>query len=282
MDLRGSRRSSNVEDRRGRSPLRTGAGLSLGGIAFLVVLSFLGINPLPYLGMATREAPQVQQAPSEPYQESAAEAEMSDRVTRVLAETEDTWSRFFQGQYPAPGLVLYTEATPTGCGTGQAAMGPFYCPEDRKVYIDLTFFEELSQRFGAPGDFAQAYVLAHEVGHHIQNLQGLTTRVQEARQQVSPEQANNLSVRLELQADCYAGLWAHDAAQRIKLDQGDVEEGLAAATAIGDDRLQRQSRGTVVPESFTHGSSEQRSRWLNVGLQSGDPKACDTFSARQL
>jgi predicted metalloprotease len=281
MDLRGRRRSTNIEDRRGMRVGRTGVGVSLGGVVFLVVLSMLGINPLPYLGMATKE-PQVQTQPSDqPYQESAEEAKLREITAVVLAETEDTWGKAFGGQYQAPTLVLYTEGAESGCGFGQSAMGPFYCPKDQRVYLDLSFFNELGSRFGAPGDFAQAYVIAHEVGHHIQNLTGTAEKVH-GLQQSNPGDANALSVRMELQADCYAGVWARDASSRQLLEPGDLEEALKAASAIGDDRLQKQSQGRVVPDAFTHGSSEQRVRWLKVGMESGDANACDTFSARQL
>jgi uncharacterized protein len=283
MDLRGRPRSSNIEDRRGMRPVRTGIGLSLGGILFLVVLSLFGINPLPFIGVAT-QAPQVEmQEPAQPYQESAQEAQFSELAGVVLAETEATWGRLFGGNYQPTTMVMYNGMTPTACGTGQAAMGPFYCPEDRKVYLDLSFFEDLDQKFGAPGDFAQAYVIAHEVGHHVQNLLGKAQEVHAAQQRArDAAAANRLSVMLELQADCYAGVWAADAAPRLNLNPGDIEEGLRAATAIGDDRLQRQGQGVVVPDAFTHGSSEQRVRWLKRGMESGDPRACDTFSANPL
>ena len=178
-------------------------------------------------------------------------------------------------------MVMFTQATPTQCGTGQAAMGPFYCPLDRKVYLDLSFFQEMEQKFHAPGDFAQAYVIAHEVGHHVQNLIGTADKVRTCSER-NPRVANELSVRMELQADCYAGVWAHDAAPQLKIDQQDVEEGMRAATAIGDDTLQRQMQGRIVPDSFTHGTSEQRARWLMAGMQSGNPNSCDTFSADPL
>jgi predicted metalloprotease len=198
----------------------------------------------------------------------------------VLKDTEDTWVSIFRNsgqRYQEPTLVLFSGATDTACGLGESAMGPFYCPGDAKVYLDTSFFEELSQRFGAPGDFAQAYVIAHEIGHHVQNLLGLSERVQSARQRVGRAEGNALSVRLELQADCYAGVWGHYAAQHDLLDPGDAEEGLRAAASIGDDRLQRQGQGRVVPESFTHGSSEQRVSWLKRGLESGQIDSCDTF-----
>ncbi len=283
MDIRGQRRSSNIEDRRGMSPVRKGVGLSLGGILFLIVLSFFGINPLPFLGVATQQQPTEMQQSSQPYQESAAEAQLSELAGVTLAQTEETWGKLFGGRYPPPTMVMFSGQTPSACGTGQAAMGPFYCPLDQKVYLDLSFFQELEQRFGAPGDFAQAYVIAHEVGHHVQNVTGTAAKVQQAQQQASSKaEANQYSVMLELQADCYAGVWARDAAPRLNITQADVEEGMRAATAIGDDTLQRASQGRVVPDAFTHGTSEQRSRWLMTGMNSGDPNACDTFNSQQL
>jgi len=286
MDLRGRRQSSNIEDRRGMRPVRTGVGISLGGVLFLVVLSLLGINPLPFLGVATKQ-PEVQmQQTAEPYQESAQEAKLREMTAVVLADTEETWHAIlpqYNVQYVEPTLVLFTGAVQSGCGTAESAMGPFYCPLDQKVYIDMSFYDELSQRFGAPGDFAQAYVIAHEVGHHVQNLVGTAKQVHEAQQSVGKVQANELSVRMELQADCFAGVWANHAAQsRQLLEAGDVEEGLNAASAIGDDRLQRETQGRVVPDAFTHGSSEQRVRWFRKGLEAGTPDACDTFAAKAL
>jgi predicted metalloprotease len=283
MDVSGRNRSSNIEDRRGMSPVRKGVGLSLGGVLFLVVLSFLGINPLPFLGVATKQPEVEMQQSQQPYQESAAEAQLAEVAGVTLAETEVTWNRLFGGKYPAPTMVMFTQMTPSACGTGQAAMGPFYCPLDQKVYLDLSFFQELDQKFGAPGDFAQAYVIAHEVGHHVQNLIGTAEQVQKRQQGArSKAEANQYSVMLELQADCYAGVWARDAASRLNITQQDIDEGLRAATAIGDDTLQRATQGSVVPDAFTHGSSEQRAHWLKVGMESGDPNACDTFNARQL
>jgi uncharacterized protein len=286
MDTRGRRQSSNIEDRRGMRPVRTGVGLSLGGVLFLVVLSLLGINPLPFLGVAT-QAPQVEmQESAQPYQESPQESALREMTAVVLADTEDTWSALLPQygiQYAEPTLVLFSDAVQSGCGTAESAMGPFYCPLDQKVYIDMSFYNDLSQRFGAPGDFAQAYVIAHEVGHHVQNLVGTAEKVQAAQQRSSKADANALSVRMELQADCYAGVWAHHASRsRQLLEAGDVEEGLNAASAIGDDRLQRMSQGRVVPDAFTHGSSEQRVRWFRKGLEAGTLEACDTFSARDL
>jgi len=283
MDVSGRERSSNIEDRRGMSPVRKGIGLSLGGVLFLVVLSFLGINPLPFLGVATKQPEVEMQQSQQPYQESAAEAQLAEVAGVTLAETEVTWNRLFGGKYPAPTMVMFNQMTPSACGTGQAAMGPFYCPLDQKVYLDLSFFQELDQKFGAPGDFAQAYVIAHEVGHHVQNLIGTAEQVQKRQQGArSKAEANQYSVMLELQADCYAGVWARDAASRLNITQQDIDEGLRAATAIGDDTLQRAAQGRVVPDAFTHGSSEQRARWLKVGMDSGDPNACDTFNSRQL
>jgi hypothetical protein len=286
MDIRGRRKSSNIEDRRGMRPVRTGVGLSLGGVLFLVVLSLLGINPLPFLGVATK-APEVQmQESAQPYQETPQETAMREMTAVVLADTEETWSALlpqYGVQYVAPTLVLFDGMVASACGTAESAMGPFYCPLDQKVYIDMSFYNDLSQRFGAPGDFAQAYVIAHEVGHHVQNLAGTAEKVHAAQQRASKVEANELSVRMELQADCYAGVWAHHAARsRQLLEAGDVEEGLNAASAIGDDRLQRMSQGRVVPDAFTHGSSEQRVRWFRKGMETGSLEACDTFSARQL
>ena len=267
-------------------PMRTGVGLSIGGVLFLLVLSLLGVNPLPFLGMATKQ-PEVQmQQTDQPYQESAPETALREMTAVVLADTEDTWSALlpqYNVQYVEPTLVLFSGVVQSGCGTAQSAMGPFYCPLDQKVYIDMSFYDDLSQRFGAPGDFAQAYVIAHEVGHHVQNLVGTAQRVREAQERADQVEANELSVRMELQADCFAGVWANHAARsRQLLEAGDVEEGLNAASAIGDDRLQRQAQGHVVPDAFTHGSSEQRVRWFRKGLEAGTPEACDTFSAQAL
>jgi predicted metalloprotease len=284
MDLRGGRRSSNIEDRRGMRVGRTGVGLSVGGVLFLLVLSALGINPLPFLGMAVNEqSAQVDPGQaSAPYQETAEEAQLRDLASVVLGETEQTWDRLFGGRYVPTTMVLYQEATQSGCGLGQSAMGPFYCPADRKVYIDLSFFQQMRTQLGGGGDFAQAYVIAHEVGHHVQNLEGTASQVHEAQQRVGKAQANALSVRMELQADCYAGVWAHDAAPRLQVTEEDVKEALNAANAIGDDRLQKQAQGYVVPDSFTHGSSEQRQRWFAAGFKSGDPRVCNTFQTDRL
>jgi uncharacterized protein len=226
------------------------------------------------------------QESAQPYQESPQEAKLREMTAVVLADTEETWRALlpqYGVAYQEPTLVLFNGAVQSACGTAESAMGPFYCPLDQKVYIDMSFYDDLSQRFGAPGDFAQAYVIAHEVGHHVQNLVGTAEKVQAAQQRMPRAQANELSVRMELQADCYAGVWAHHAARsRQLLESGDVEEGLRAASAIGDDRIQRETQGRVVPDAFTHGSSEQRVRWFRRGLESGKPEDCDTFSAQAL
>lgn len=276
MRLGDERESSNVEDRRGVRFTR--GGLGIGGLVVLLIGAYFGVDLSPVV----QQSGPVQQE-QVPYQESADEAQARVLVSKVLADTEDTWGAIFAQAgrtYEQPKLVLFSEGVETGCGMGQSAMGPFYCPADRKVYIDLTFYQELRDRFGAPGDFAQAYVIAHEVGHHVQNLLGISDRTTQARQGVSEAEANAISVRVELQADCFAGIWAHNANQsRQILEAGDVEEGLNAAAAIGDDRL---SQGRAPPEAFTHGTSEQRVRWFKRGLDSGSMDQCDTFGARNL
>lgn len=282
MRWRDMRRSDNVDDRRGM-PMG-GAGLKLGGggLLLIVVLSFLtGTNPLDLLSSLEEASPPV--IDSGPERKPPADDPHADFVRAVVGDTEDTWARLFAqggGTYEPPRLVLFSGAVQSACGQASAAVGPFYCPPDRRVYLDLGFFRELSERFGAPGDFARAYVVAHEVGHHVQNLLGTSDKVQRQRARLDQAGANALSVRLELQADCYAGVWGYSAARRNILEPGDVESALAAATAIGDDRLQKQARGYVVPESFTHGSSAQRVRWFRTGLESGDVRRCDTFAAR--
>ncbi|PJM90642.1 KPN_02809 family neutral zinc metallopeptidase [Achromobacter ruhlandii] len=284
MRLDDSRESDNVEDRRASAPRIGGRGtIGIGTIVLALVAMYFGVDPSVVLQMAEGPPAQQQQGPAARPPANDPQARF---VSKVLGETEDTWSAIFQKdlnrQYVPPKLVLFRGATPTACGTGQAAMGPFYCPGDSKVYIDLAFFDELQNRFKAPGDFAQAYVIAHEVGHHVQHLLGISDQVDNLRRR-NPSQANALSVRMELQADCFAGLWAQRAnAARNILESGDVEEALAAATAIGDDRLQKQSQGYVVPDAFTHGSSAQRVRWFKRGLDSGDLKQCDTFAASSL
>ncbi|MBO9355656.1 hypothetical protein GG851_16855 [Bordetella petrii] len=279
-----SRESRNIEDRRSRGPRLGGRGtIGIGTIVLALVAMYFGVDPSVVLQMAEEgPAPIEQQAPSQP----PANDPQARFVAQVLGETEDTWGAIFQQNlnraYVPPKLVLFRGATPTACGTGQAAMGPFYCPGDSKVYIDLSFFDEMERRLNAPGDFAQAYVIAHEVGHHVQHLLGISDQVDALRQR-HPGQANALSVRTELQADCFAGLWARQADQaRNILESGDIEEGLNAATAIGDDTLQKQSQGYVVPDAFTHGSSAQRVRWFKRGLDSGDLRQCDTFSTDTL
>jgi predicted metalloprotease len=255
-------------------------GIGVGTIVLALVAWYFGIDPSIVLEQAT--APTSSQIQDGPAQRPPADDQMARFVSMVLADTEDTWKEIFARagkRYEEPQLVLFSGATPSACGLGQAAMGPFYCPADRKVYIDLAFYDDLRQRFRAPGDFAQAYVIAHEVGHHVQNLLGISEQVHATQQRVGKVQADQLSVRLELQADCFAGLWAQNADRaRQVLEQGDVEEGLNAASAIGDDRLQKQSGGRVSPDSFTHGTSAQRVQWFKRGLQATSVKDCDTFA----
>jgi predicted metalloprotease len=279
MKWQGRTGSSNIEDRRGMGGMRMGlpVGGGIGGLVLLLLFSALtGTNPIDMIGGGepSDETVGTTGAPADDPQ--------TEFVSVVLGDTEETWREIFRERgatYQPPTLVLFTQATQSACGVGQSAMGPFYCPVDQKVYLDLSFFNELETRFGAPGDFAQAYVIAHEVGHHVQTLTGLSSKVSNARQNARSErEANQLSVRQELQADCYAGVWGHYAARRDLLEPGDAEEGLNAAAAIGDDRLQRRSQGQIVPESFTHGSSEDRVRWLRRGLESGRIEACDTFA----
>jgi predicted metalloprotease len=264
---------------------RAGVG-GLGLLIIIVLAIAFGVDPSQLLQEGGPLDSAVYAPESSPGPSSAADAEMRDFVSVVLADTEDTWREQFQQMnqdYIDPHLVLFTGAVQSACGFAQAAVGPFYCPGDQKVYLDLDFFSELSQRFQAPGDFAEAYVIAHEVGHHVQNLLGIMDKADSLRSRLSEAAANQLSVMVELQADCFAGVWAHHADRsRQILEAGDVEEGLAAAAAVGDDRLQRQAQGYVVPESFTHGSSAQRARWFRRGLQSGVLADCDTFNAEQL
>lgn len=299
MKWRGNRRSSNIDDRRNQrvSGIQGGSGgiirllpavfrlLGFKGTAILVIgiivfATLTGNLPalLSLLGMPS-SAPTV--SSSEPLQESAEEKERVDFVSVILADTEDTWSAIFKenGQrYPPPKLVLFRGVVNSACGTAQAAMGPFYCPADQQVYIDLSFYDQLQNQFKAPGDFAQAYVIAHEVGHHIQNLLGISQQVNAARNKMSQVQWNKLSVKQELQADCFAGIWAHYANKsRHLLEAGDLEEGLTAASAIGDDTLQKQATGVVRPDAFTHGSSAQRVKWFKTGYDSGNVDTCDTF-----
>ncbi|WP_207063157.1 neutral zinc metallopeptidase [Motiliproteus sp. SC1-56] len=302
MRWKSGRRSSNVEDRRGETVRhastggglllllrflpgllrsRKGRGLLIGGVILFFGARLLGID---LLGLLTGQG--VAPPPQEPAALSQQDQELADFVSVVLGDTETTWNKRFQAQgkrYEEPVLVLFSGAVNTGCGLGQAAMGPFYCPLDRKVYIDLSFYRDLKTRHGAPGDFAQAYVIAHEIGHHVQNLLGISDRVRQLQQAAGKAEANALSVRLELQADCLAGIWGHDAnMDRQMLEQGDLDEALNAAAAIGDDRLQKQAQGYAVPESFTHGTSAQRHRWFLAGFDGGEVSACDTFSADPL
>ncbi|MCI0411576.1 zinc metallopeptidase [bacterium] len=285
MRWRDLRRSENVEDRRGFGVGPVG-GFKLGGcgLIVLVILSFfLGINPLEFLGILQQTQTTTQQpVPGTP---PPANDPSSDFVRAVVGDTEDTWIQLFQkmgGQYEPPKLVLFRDAVQSACGFASAAVGPFYCPSDEQVYLDLGFFDELSRRFGAPGDFARAYVIAHEIGHHVQNLTGVSSKVQQRRAQLGQESGNVLSVRQELQADCFAGVWGYYANQKNVVETGDVEAALNAAAQIGDDRLQMESKGYVSPESFTHGSSDQRTRWFRTGMESGDVNRCDTFSVRTL
>jgi len=289
MLFRNGRESDNVEDRRDEGPTGFGLGgrsIGVGTIVLVLVAMYFGIDPRVVLDTATVTQPPPAESVRRAAPRSAAEDELARFASMVLADTEDTWGPIFKAggrQYQEPRMVLFTGATRSGCGVGEAAMGPFYCPADHKVYLDLSFFKELQQRFRAPGDFAQAYVIAHEVGHHVQNLLGISGKVEQARQRASERDGNRLSVRLELQADCFAGVWAHHADRaRHVLEAGDVEEALGAATAIGDDQLQRQTQGRVMPDSFTHGSSAQRVRWFRTGLEKGSVRACDTFNAAKL
>lgn len=285
MRWRSGRRSAKVLDARGSRPRRKG-GMALGGGGVIIALGlayFLGIDPglvLALLGGGDVQMPGTR------VEQSAAPspgAELADFVSVVLADTEDTWAALFASQgarYAPPTLVLFTEAVDSACGMAGAAVGPFYCPADQRIYIDLSFYRELRNKYGAPGDFAQAYVLAHEVGHHVQNLVGTMGEVNRVRRGGSQDQANALSVRVELQADCYAGVWAHHADRaRSILEAGDVDEAMRAASAVGDDTIQRRSRGYVVPDSFTHGSAEQRMQWFALGLETGSIERCNTFAA---
>jgi uncharacterized protein len=297
MKWEGQEQSENVEDRRGQGSVSGGGGgggrrgfggkgIGIGGIAIaLVAWGVFGINPLTTLGVLSGggDVASVTQQPTGPAVKPPAGDKAAEFVSVVLRDTEKVWAQVFQAggsQYPAPKLVLFRGATPTACGTGQTAQGPFYCPGDSKVYLDLEFFDTMSRRLGAPGDFAAAYVIAHEVAHHVQNLMGITGKVDAARARQSTAQANAMSVRVELQADCLAGVWAfHSQQSKGWLDKGDVEEALNAAAQIGDDTLQKKSQGHVVPESFTHGSSQQRVSWFKRGAQSGSVKDCNTFDS---
>ncbi len=288
MRWKGGRRSQNVEDRRGTAPRRAARG-GIGILVIAVVAMFFGADlstVLSILGGTGALSPSSSQTQNAPAARPAAENELADMVSVVLADTEDVWNAQFRAMnraYQEPTLVLFTGSVKSACGFAQAAVGPFYCPADQKVYIDLGFYQQLRDRFKAPGDFAQAYVIAHEVGHHVQNLLGISGKVHEMQGRLSQTEANQLSVRLELQADCLAGVWANHANRaRNILEQGDLEEALTATHSIGDDNIQQQSRGYVVPDSFTHGSSEQRMRWFQTGIQSGDLNQCNTFQAVSL
>ena len=279
MRWRDERQSTNIEDRRGMSGGKIAIG-GLGGIVVLVIALLFGADPRQLL----EQLPQQDSSPQTSRPVNPQDEELKQFVAVVLAQTEDAWGEIFRQMgksYRKPTLVLFTDEVDSGCGVAGTAVGPFYCPRDEKLYIDLAFFRELRTRFRAPGDFAVAYVVAHEVGHHVQNLLGTMDRVDSARRRMSEGQANQVSVRLELQADFLAGVWAHYAQNRGIVESGDVEEALGAASAVGDDRLQREGQGYVVPDSFTHGTSEQRARWFRKGLETGDVRAGDTFNASE-
>ena len=285
MRWRSGRRSRNIEDRRGIRIGRKTAGGGIGVIVIALIAMYFGVDPSIFLNQ--QSAPGISTSTrSVTISQSPQEQQLADFVSVVLADTEDTWHALFKQYnrtYAEPTLVLFSGSVESACGYAQAAMGPFYCPRDQKVYIDLSFYSDLRNRFRAPGDFAQAYVIAHEVGHHVQTLLGISKKVHNLRSKVSKVDGNRLSVMQELQADCFAGLWAHHA-QRTRqiLEEGDIEEALNAASAIGDDRLQQQSRGYVTPDSFTHGSSKQRVRWFRQGFETGDISQCNTFKAKNL
>ncbi|MEW5755277.1 MAG: neutral zinc metallopeptidase [Pseudomonadota bacterium] len=287
MRWEGRRRSENVEDRRG---MRVGGkGVAIGGvgtIAFVLIAVLLGVDPSVVLNQLASGPTAVEDQQVDPAARSPEENRLAEFSAVVLADTEDVWSEIFQqsgSQYRLPKMVLFSGAVQSACGFAQSAMGPFYCPGDQKLYLDLSFFQDLHTRYAAPGDFAQAYVIAHEVGHHVQNLMGILEESHAAKARGSEAEANAIQVRVELQADCLAGVWAKRADQsRQILEAGDIEEALSAAAGVGDDRLQQQARGYVVPESFTHGSSEQRMRWFKIGEQSGDPNQCNTFKVARL
>jgi len=281
MRWKTGRRSSHIEDRRGSRAGRAGLKGGIGTIVIALALGyFLGIDPMTILKVQQATVPA---GTATDWQPTAAEKQAADFVSVVLADTEDTWNAIFREagrDYEEPKLVLFSGQVTSACGMASAAMGPFYCPGDKKVYIDLSFFDDLKKRHGAPGDFAQAYVIAHEVGHHVQNLLGTSKQVRSAQRGLGKADANELSVSQELQADCYAGLWGYHANRsRQVLERGDLEEALAAASAIGDDRLQKEATGRVVPESFTHGTSKQRVKWFRRGIESGDAGDCNTFDS---
>jgi uncharacterized protein len=291
MRWRDMRGSDNLEDREGAGPVGRGlgGGVKLGGVGLIAVVALsllFGLNPLDVLTSiqdgGAPISPPTQSAPPPGSSAPAARDETKEFVARILGDTEDTWTSLFRqrsGGYRPPRLVLFRGSVDSACGLASSAVGPFYCSADDRVYLDRSFFEDLGARFGAPGEFARAYVIAHEIGHHVQNQLGITDKVAQQRTRVGETRGNALSVLLELQADCFAGVWGHFAKQRNLLEPGDVESGMAAAAAVGDDRIQRQARGHVSPESFTHGSSAQRVRWFRAGLDSGDVRQCDTFAA---
>lgn len=288
MRWKDGRRSDNVEDRRGMTPGRMVGGGGLGIIVIALIAMFFGVDPSQLLQILNQTGlnQTTQEEPSSRSTQPRPDDELAEFVSVVLADTEDVWTALFRKMnetYQKPKLVLFSGAVQSACGFAQAAIGPFYCPADYKVYIDLSFYKDLRDRFKAPGDFAQAYVIAHEVGHHVQKLLGISDEVQQARQQASKTEANKLSVMQELQADCLAGVWANHAQKmRNILEEGDIEEALNAASSIGDDRIQKQSRGYITPDSFTHGSSAQRVRWFSAGFKSGNPDSCNTFEAKKL
>ena len=284
MRWQGRRESDNVEDRRGQSgsPMGGGGGFRLpsgkGGIVLLIIVLVAGYYGVDLTGMLTGEPVSQQQTTQRTISPQDEEAAKFTKV--ILADTEDTWGAIFKDmgrQYPQPKLVMYRGATRTACGTGQSVMGPFYCPADSTVYIDLSFYDEMQSKLGAGGDFAQGYVIAHEVGHHVQKLLGIESKVRQLQQNASQAEANRLSVKMELQADCFAGVWGYNMQKQDYMETGDLQEALNAAEAIGDDRLQQQSQGRVVPDSFTHGTSQQRYTWFKRGFDSGDPAQCNTF-----
>ncbi|MBL1321219.1 MAG: zinc metallopeptidase [Methylophaga sp.] len=287
MKWRNRRASRNIEDRRSqRTTRRRGATGGIGVIAIALAAMYFGVDPQLVMSLLGGGSSQNTTQTDPNYQPSAVEQQLAQFTSVVLADTEDVWNPLFQQmgkRYQEPKLVLFTDAVRSGCGNAQASMGPFYCPGDNKVYIDLGFYQQLKSRHNAPGDFAQAYVIAHEVGHHVQNLLGTSGQVHQAQQRMSKEKGNQLSVMLELQADCFSGVWAHHT-ERAKqvLEQGDIEEALTAASAIGDDRLQKQARGYATPESFTHGTSQQRVRWFKTGFSQGTVESCNTFEAARL
>ncbi|MBX3350981.1 MAG: neutral zinc metallopeptidase [Nitrospira sp.] len=290
MRIEDQRESDNIEDRRGMGPARIGGrgGLGIGTIVLALAVSyFTGMNPLTVLNLLTGVQSVTESitpsAPSQPGAVGAPKDQLGRFASVVLADTETTWRELLGSRYEDPRMVLFSGAVRSACGTTSSAVGPFYCPGDRRVYLDLAFFNQMEHQLGAAGDFAQAYVIAHEVGHHVQNVLGVAEKVHRLQQRASEAEGNALSVRMELQADCYAGVWGYHARRgRNLIEPGDFEEGLRAAAAIGDDRLQKKSRGHVQPESWTHGSSEQRMTWLKRGLESGDPAVCNTFGNTRL